>query len=464
VCLLAAPISASADQEILTGGAAGDGQMQIRGDQYGAFGPFSVSDAGFGNYDPDGALGLRPWAFWSGLMLTDGESWQWLMDADDWPGDFGERMLDDEVISDESTASSRTSSFGVSRLGDLQVDLVQELSQYNILQTYTFHNLSNSPRELKALWETDVDMEFAQGAQDNLAGIGLDENPRVYFIEASDVAGEGDPGVADRARRISVIAETGENISLEGVMAFRTPVGSGGATHLHFYAQRMFGVEEDFLNSVQEILGGGNGQPVGEIDGNGDNLMDESGDVGGAMQFLLELPANGSATLTLNFVGGSLSNAVIGNPTIPGDYNANGELDAADLDLQAIQIAADPGDPAYDLTNDGVVDTQDREAWVHDLKHTWIGDADLNGEFNSTDLVDVLASGTYEVDVPSGWAAGDFSGDGRTDSSDLVAALADGGYEQGPRPAVSAVPEPTACTLMLLGLMGIYFRRRQQPA
>ena len=89
VGLLMAPTHACADQEILTDGASGDGHIEIRGDQYGAFGPFSVTDAGFGNYDPDGPVGLRPWSYWSGMMLTDGVEWQWLMDADDWPGDFG---------------------------------------------------------------------------------------------------------------------------------------------------------------------------------------------------------------------------------------------------------------------------------------------------------------------------------------------------------------------------------------
>ena len=132
-------------------------------------------------------------------------------------------MMDYEVISDESTGSTRTSSFNVSLYGDLRVDLVQELSKYNILQTYTFNNLGNSPLEMKALWETDVDMEFAQGALDNLAGFVLGDNPRVYFIEESDVPGEGDPGVADRDRRISVIAHAGDNVTFEGACRYAHP-------------------------------------------------------------------------------------------------------------------------------------------------------------------------------------------------------------------------------------------------
>jgi hypothetical protein len=41
--------------------------------------------------------------------------------------------------------------------------------------------------------------------------------------------------------------------------------------------------------------------------------------------------------------------------------------DAADLDLQAIPIVAEPGDAAYDLNDDGVIDFQDRKMWVKEL-------------------------------------------------------------------------------------------------
>jgi hypothetical protein len=98
--------------------------------------------------------------------------------------------------------------------------------------------------------------------------------------------------------------------------------------------------------------------------------------------------------------------------------------------------------------------------WIKDLYKTWIGDANLNREFNSSDLVDVLASGTYEADGASKWSTGDFNGDGRTNSSDLVVALADGGYEAGPPPA-AAVPEPAGISLAsYLGLIALWQWRR----
>ena len=46
-----------------------------------------------------------------------------------------------------------------------------------------------------------------------------------------------------------------------------------------------------------------------------------------------------------------------------------------------------------------------------------------------------------------------FSTNGRFDSGDLVDALANGGYEQGPRAAVSVVPEPTSFTMLTMVLL-----------
>jgi hypothetical protein len=145
---------------------------------------------------------------------------------------------------------------------------------------------------------------------------------------------------------------------------------------------------------------------------------------------------------------------------VPGDFNGNGVLDAPDIDDLTGQSAGGTNPAAYDLTGDSLVNTDDVNAWVMNLFNGWIGDTDLDGEFNSGDLVIVLASGTYEADVASVWSTGDFTGDGRTNSGDLVAALADGGYEAGPRAAVASVPEPTALVLLMLGLCGVATLRR----
>ena len=153
-------------------------------------------------------------------------------------------------------------------------------------------------------------------------------------------------------------------------------------------------------------------------------------------------------------------------PVVPGDYDGDGLLDAGDLDLQAIAMAADPPPQEYDLNEDGLVNFDDRKQWVEVLKNTWIGDANLNGEFNSGDMVQVFARGLYETGNPAGWEDGDFNGDTVFGSGDMVAAFVGGGYEQGlkqggPNAAVSAVPEPSGLLLMLLGFLPLWGRWRR---
>jgi hypothetical protein len=172
--------------------------------------------------------------------------------------------------------------------------------------------------------------------------------------------------------------------------------------------------------------------------------------------------------------GGSNANHHIDNITIrtnadasggggvTGDFNGNGVLDLPDVDDLTGQSAGGTNPAAYDLNSDSLVNDGDVGVWVKDLANSWIGDANLDGEFNSADLVNVLASGTYEADVPSVWSTGDFNGDGRTNSSDLVAALSDGGYELGPRAAVAAVPEPSSCALLICGLLGWLGARKRR--
>ncbi|MCA9212474.1 MAG: hypothetical protein KDB27_05385 [Planctomycetales bacterium] len=67
------------------------------------------------------------------------------------------------------------------------------------------------------------------------------------------------------------------------------------------------------------------------------------------------------------------------------------------------------------------------------------GDSNLDGAFDSGDLVRVFASGEYEdnVDGNSTWEDGDWNGDGDFDSSDLIVAFVGGYYNLGP---VKVVP------------------------
>ncbi len=144
-----------------------------------------------------------------------------------------------------------------------------------------------------------------------------------------------------------------------------------------------------------------------------------------------------------------------------GDYNGNGVLDPGDIDEQAVAMLTPTDNLAkYDENGDGRINSQDRIVWVTDLAKTWFGDANFDGSFSTDDLVQVFAAGKYETADSATWEQGDWDGDMKFDSSDLVAAFSDGGFEVGPRPSVSAVPEPSSAVLLLLGCLAFVRRRK----
>ncbi len=113
-----------------------------------------------------------------------------------------------------------------------------------------------------------------------------------------------------------------------------------------------------------------------------------------------------------------------------GDFNDDGVIDASDIDLLCAAINQVDPSLVYDLNSDGQVDAQDRDVMIFTQLQTTYGDADLNGVFDSSDLVGVFSIGEYEDGVPanSGWADGDWNCDGEFDTADIVLAFQTGGY------------------------------------
>lgn len=147
---------------------------------------------------------------------------------------------------------------------------------------------------------------------------------------------------------------------------------------------------------------------------------------------------------------------------LTGDFNENGELDAADLDLLTAALRESLPGLVFDVNHSGALEPVDRSHWVHTLARTFLGDSNLDDQFNARDLVVVFQAGQFEdgfIDN-SGWATGDWDGDGDFTTQDLMAAFQDGGYERGPRPAAVAVPEASAATVVLLTVMAFGVRRR----
>jgi hypothetical protein len=148
-------------------------------------------------------------------------------------------------------------------------------------------------------------------------------------------------------------------------------------------------------------------------------------------------------------------------PGLRGDFNGNGSLDIDDIDLLSTEVRAATNSARFDLNADAVVNQMDHRVWVNEIRRTYFGDANLDGEFSSSDLVAVFQAGQYETGQPAGWGNGDWNGDGLFNSSDFVTAFDAGGYEKGPRAAMSAVPEPSSTLLTLFAVAALRFRRQR---
>lgn len=146
-----------------------------------------------------------------------------------------------------------------------------------------------------------------------------------------------------------------------------------------------------------------------------------------------------------------------------GDFNNNQDLDTNDIDLLSAEVQAGTNMARFDVNDDQLVNEADRLTWIKELKKTWVGDSNFDGEFNSTDFVVVFTAGEYEDGVAgnSTWAEGDWNGDTEFDSSDFVAAFTDGGYEKGPLPAAQAVPEPSTGVIVMGTVLGLVYSIRR---
>jgi hypothetical protein len=159
---------------------------------------------------------------------------------------------------------------------------------------------------------------------------------------------------------------------------------------------------------------------------------------------------DGYAAMTVTGPGeGSL------NPT--GDFDADGDVDADDIDLLMANLGGDPA--VYDLTDDGVVDQDDVDEWVFNIVPigenigTVYGDFNLDGEVNAGDLA--LLATNYGLVGTWGWATGDGNGDGNVDAGDLAMLATNYGT------VVHPVPEPVTLSLLAVG-GAVLLRRRSR--
>jgi hypothetical protein len=140
-----------------------------------------------------------------------------------------------------------------------------------------------------------------------------------------------------------------------------------------------------------------------------------------------------AATVTMNVT-----------PTGPrGDFDGDGHVNAADIDLLYAAIGAGSGDLRFDLDTSGGINQADVDLLVRDLVETSIGhgteygDSNLDGQVNRLDLA--VLSQNYGKASNAGWAMGDLTGDGRV-------SLADAGIVQRHYQSMAASPSAARLT------------------
>ena len=128
--------------------------------------------------------------------------------------------------------------------------------------------------------------------------------------------------------------------------------------------------------------------------------------------------------LTLLYVDGS-------KPLVPGDFNLDGIVGELDIQIMNFAVKTASIDPIFDLDdNRQPADMADRDHLIREILATDYGDSNLDGIFNSSDLVKIFRAGEYEDDTlnNSTWSEGDWNGDGDFTTADLVAAFRAGAY------------------------------------
>jgi hypothetical protein len=246
-----------------------DGKWSLRSDEFGAYGMAAGADVSFAKRDFGSGLTNYSWA--SSMMFNYRSTWVTGIDL----GLAGHSLLSvANVIYDVTAGNKRTSAFNISRFdGNVEVDLVQTVSNSGITQEYALYNNSPSERYIDMTWFHDVDLSKLGDSISEFAGmLKVSEGGRDLFF-TSDMWPDG------YFVYLAGIVPTGGVTGNLDVLAYNNYYGVGAP-----------------LNQFREIS---NGHVGANLDANGDKVSDTVGDVGYLSLGFRRIPGYGAASLTV---------------------------------------------------------------------------------------------------------------------------------------------------------------------
>ena len=143
-----------------------------------------------------------------------------------------------------------------------------------------------------------------------------------------------------------------------------------------------------------------------------------------------------------------------------GDLNADGRLDAEDIDFLATAIRENSGNPLFDLDASGTLDASDFDYMIASVIGTLPGDGNLDGYVDGSDFN--LWNDHRASPSTTGWMSGDYDGSGNTDEADLSIWSANR-FSGVPSPTV---PEPGLSLGIIFAIAFVVFRANcwQKPS
>jgi glucose/arabinose dehydrogenase len=306
-------------------------------------------------------------------------------------------------------------------------------------------------RETGDLWIADVGQnrreEINRQPADSTGGENYGWRLREGFIATPGVGG---PAPADHVEPVYDYPHNNSDLggfSVTGGYVYRGPIEAlrGHYFFADFVTNRIWSFQYDTESNQ-----------IADFQDRTDQIQTDAGTIDGITSFGEDALGN----LYIVTIGGDVFR--LDGVDVPGDLNGNGVLDAGDIDRLTQAVVQGETASSFDLNSDGLVNPADRLFWIHEIKQTWLGDSNLDGLFDESDLVFTFQAGEYEDGVPqnSSWSTGDWDGDQDFGTADLVAAFQDGGYRAGPRSAVQAVPEPSSLAMWVVAALSLVVRVR----